>query len=58
MTYEYFYNGMNCFLGFRLYESNNYCFLLYGFSARIGSPVNTGSDWPSLLIAETSNWYR
>ena len=32
--------------------------LLYGFSARIGSPVNTGSDWPSLFIAETSNWYR
>jgi len=31
---------------------------LYGFSARIGSPVKTGSDCPSLFIAETSNWYR
>ena len=25
--------------------------LLYGFSARIGSPVQTGSDCPSLLMA-------
>ena len=32
--------------------------LLYGFSARMGSVVKRGSDWPSLLMAETSNWYR
>merc|ERR1719309_767177 len=31
---------------------------LYGFSARMGSPVKMGSDCPSLLMAETSNWYR
>ena len=32
--------------------------LLYGFSARMGSPVKIGSDWPSLLMADTSNWYK
>ena len=43
----------------RQYDRIDNCMnLLYGFSARIGSPVNTGSDWPSLFIAETSNWYR